>query len=213
MINSIGNNDNNYLYVVVLFTLIMPEKRVKRLVLNNHVIFSISTYFTLVLRHIPLFSRYCFSPRFLSLLFFGNSYFIIHVLGLFILSSLLMCLMFSVQVSFWIMSLNLPFSLLIQILCKSCVVWAKFGLFQRGFFKEHLSERAIMLLMSQFESPRSNSEELAMATNSQGRFFFLTERHRKLDKFSCSLPVLMSTLFSSPLPVESEVYVHFLLLL
>ena len=56
MINSIGNNDNNYLYVVVLFTLIMPEKRVKRLVLNNHVIFSISTYFTLVLRHIPLFS-------------------------------------------------------------------------------------------------------------------------------------------------------------
>ena len=34
-----------------------------------------------------------------------------------------------------------------------------------------------------------------MATNSQGRIFFLTERHRKLDKISCSLPVLMSTLF------------------
>ena len=176
MINNIGNNDNNYLYVVVLFTLIMPEKRVKRLVLNNHVIVSISTYFTLVLRHRLLFPRYCFFPRFLSLLFFGNSYFIIHVLSLFILSSLLMCLIFSVQVSFWIMSLNLPFSLLIQILCKSCVVWAKFGLFQRGFCQEPLSERAIMLLISQFESPRSNSEELGHGNKFSGEIFFFFNR-------------------------------------
>ena len=136
MIYTVDNNDNNYCYVVVLFTLIMPEKRVKRLVLNNHVIFFISTNFTLVSRHTLLFSRYCFFPHFLSLLLFGNSYFTIHVLCLSILSSLLMRLIFSILVSFWIMSLNLPFSLLIQILCKSCVVWSKVGLFQRGFCQE-----------------------------------------------------------------------------
>lgn len=75
------------------------------------------------------------------------------------------------------------------------MVWAKFGLFQRGFYQEPLSERAIMLLISQFESPRSDSEELGHGNKFSGENFFLTERHRKLDKISCSLPVLMSTLF------------------
>ena len=52
-----------------------------------------------------------------------------------------------------------------------------------------------MLLISQFESPRSDSEELGHGNKFSGENFFLTERHRKLDKISCSLPVLMSTLF------------------
>ena len=76
-----------------------------------------------------------------------------------------------------------------------------------------LSERAIMLIISQFESPRSNSEDLGHGNKFSGEIFFLTKRHRRLDKISCSLSVLMSRHLSSPLPVESEVYVHFLLLL
>ena len=97
--------------------------------------------FTLVLRHILLFSRYGFSPHFLSLLFFGNSYFSIHVLGLFILSSLLTCLIFSVQVSFWIMSLEFTFQFAKFRFCVN-LVW--FGLnlgFSRGDFTRNLSLR------------------------------------------------------------------------
>lgn len=95
-----------------------------------------------------------------------------HVLDLFILSSLNLS-----YISHSGVPLDNVFRFIFQFvnselyLCKSCVPWAKVGPFQRGFC-QNPSLGAIIVLISQFGSPRSNSEGQGHGNKLSREIFF-----------------------------------------